>query len=164
MLTYQSSSLDLKKPLTARGRPRKSRLNCSINRTQTAYGHSNLDILYRMEKITVDQYNAGETFLWIMQEIRRNLPLPRLSQNKYQEKVSSVFVEMGVDNESHLRNIFQKWHQSIYTLKSIGRLTKDLLEDFVWSHEQKIDKLSVVELQLIKRGLDALAHLYQAKN
>ena len=154
---------DLQRPLIRRGRPRSSRQIISGSRRyQPAYAHSNLALLHQQGKITTDQYNAGETFLWILRETRKNLPLPKLSQTKYQEKVSGAFYEINLKNEAFVKEIFQKWYQSIDILKKMGTLTKELLENFIWYNDHKIHQLSPVEIQLIKRGLDALSQIYQS--
>lgn len=152
----------LKTPLYRRGRPKSLRPHHARERySQASHQHSSLSLLHQQNKITTDQYNAAETFLWILAEARKNLPLPRLSQFKYQEKVTGIYHEINLKNEDYIKKIFKKWHQSIDALKNCGPLTKELLEEFIWHNDRQIEDLSPVELQLIKRGLDALAIIYQ---
>ncbi|MGI4850501.1 MAG: hypothetical protein ACRYGR_00945 [Janthinobacterium lividum] len=162
MPVQNNQSYNLYAPLYRRGRPKSlNPRRVRVKHRQVSYQHSNLAILHQQNKITTDQYNAGETFLWILSETRKNLPLPKLSQVKYQEKVTGIFYNVDLKNDEYVKKIFQLWHQSIDTLKKNGPLTKDLLESFIWHDDKQVGHLSCVELQLIKRGLDTLIPIYQ---
>ena len=162
MYAHTPISRHLTAPLYRRGRPKSVRSSTTRRCAHMSYQHSNLAILHQQNKITTDQYNAGETFLWILAQTRKHLPLPKLSQVKYQEKVTGAFHSEDLKNEDFIKKIFQKWYQSINALKQNGSLTKELLEDFVWHDDKPVEGLSPVELQLIKRGLDVLIPIYHA--
>lgn len=162
MNTYsvENSKLILQLPLKTRGRPKARKTNYKrLKNFRPTYRNSNLAHLYDEKKITSEQFNAGETFLWILRETRKSIPLPRLAKNKYQERIDGIIWDMGLKNDDNQKEIFRWWRTSIFVLKDAGGTTKTLLENFIWNNDSP-DLLSEVELQLIKRGLDRLALLY----
>jgi hypothetical protein len=89
----------------------------------------------------------------------KNIPIPRLAKSTYQERIEGIMWDLGLKNEKNQKEILRWWRASILVLKEAGGTTKNLLENFVWNNDSP-HTLSEVELQLIKRGLDRLALLF----
>ena len=161
-LSLEHSKLILQLPLKTRGRPKLEKANYKHSRnSRRIYWHSNLAQLYHEKKITTEQFNAGETFSWILRELRKSIALPCIAQNKYQERINGIILDMGSKNEEYQKEIFRWWRDSIIALKSAGGTTKTLIEDFLYHNQRSPQSLSEVELQLIKRGLDYLEIIYR---
>lgn len=164
MKTHSSEhfKLTLHLPLKTRGRPRLLKTNDKHPRnSRRIYWHSNLAQLHHEKKITTEQFNAGETFLWLLREVRKNIPVPSIAKNKYQERIKGIMWDMGLKNEERQKQIFRWWRDSMIALKAAGGTTKTLIEDFIYHNERPSQSLSEVELQLIKRGLDYLGSVYK---
>ena len=158
--SVENTELILQLPLKTRGRPKVRKMNHNrLKNSRFLYGNSNLAHLYSEKKITPEQFNAGESFLWILHKVKKNIPIPRLAKSTYQERIEGIMWDLGLKNEKNQKEIFRWWRASILVLKEAGGTTKNLLENFVWNNDSP-HTLSEVELQLIKRGLDRLALLY----
>lgn len=158
--SVENTELILQLPLKTRGRPKGRKMNYNyLKNSRFLYGNSNLARLCGEKKITLEQFNAGENFLWILREVKKNIPIPRLAQSTYQERIEGIMWDLGLKSEKNQRELFRWWRASIFVLKEVGGTTKNLLENFIWNNDSP-RTLSEVELQLIKRGLDCLVLLY----
>lgn len=165
----------LKSPLKKRGRPKIRRLNPPLQKrrhkhsSRTAqHQQSNLAFLLYNKKISVDQFNYGENFLWIIRKAKKTILCPRMAQNRYCERIQAGFGNFmdEVDQEKNIeeqRKILCLWKESMTILKEMGCTTKKVLENFLYHEQPAAHQLSETELHLIRRGLDMLGHLYKQR-